>query len=94
MYSPGPSTEELELLGLRRKVVDSIHKNKDDSVPKERVLTFMRGMMNVLFRYVKDPRDRAAMLGDVRALAGGHTDTLAMPATVDVTAEPSEAEPA
>jgi hypothetical protein len=75
--------ELLATINARRKLVDSKHKNTSAVVPVERVLAFMHAMVNLVFEFVTDPRQKSAFLHKIRALSGRPTDQLANASMLD-----------
>lgn len=59
-------------IATRKTLVDAIYKQQASVVPTSQVLAFMHAMVNLMFKYVKDPRDRLALLSDVRRIAGAN----------------------
>lgn len=86
--------EYREIVKLRKQLVDSVHKNTTAVVPRDRVVSFMYAIATIACKYVKDPREKAAMLADIRAISGRHTEQLKITDAVDVesTVEPTETE--
>lgn len=84
-----------DVVNLRRKLVDSVHKNTSAVVPVNTVLAFLHAIVNVTFEFVTDPRQKAAYLSKIRNLSGRQGDQLKMPdvvpATLDVTPVSSSA---
>ncbi len=84
----------IDLLKVRRQYVESIYKTTADGVPKERVVTFIYAMMNITFKYITDPRQKAEYLAAIREISGRRADAVTVPdiAPIDMT-PPSAPEP-
>jgi hypothetical protein len=72
--TPGNEKRLLDLLALRRKLVDSVKRTTaTETVPVDRVMQFVQAMINVMLEFVKDPREKQTFLAKVRALSGRDT---------------------
>jgi hypothetical protein len=79
-----------EWIAERRKLVETVKRNRHAMVPTAQVLAFMHAMVNLTFKYVKDARARANLLNDIRKLSGRYSDGVEVPKVapiVDVSPE-------
>lgn len=73
----------VDLLKVRRQYVADIYKTTSEGVPKERVIRFIYAMMNLTFKFITDPRQKAEYLAGVREISGRRMDDAPVPAGPD-----------